>query len=169
MLYRMMTAAVLAAALATPAALAQTQQGGTSRQGQTQGQAKEPAMVSEKDIKGANIRNPAGDKIGEVEHVVLDQRTGKVRFAVVGVGGFLGVGEKYVAVPWERIRSGDREHSYMLDTDKQTLQHAPAVDMKNLQALESPQQQQQIAAFWRQAPSGETAAERQRSGASGRD
>jgi len=52
---------------------------------------------------GRNVYNSAGDKVGEVESALIDQ-DGKVRYVIVGVGGFLGLGEHLVAVPYEKLK-----------------------------------------------------------------
>lgn len=120
------------------------------QQSQSRGETatKSQSMVTAEEIEGATIRNPQGDKIGSVDHVVIDPQSRQVKYAVVGVGGFLGMGEKHVAVPWQRMQPGTDSKTYVLNVDKQTLQSAPAVDMKNVAALDQPQQQQQISKFW---------------------
>jgi sporulation protein YlmC with PRC-barrel domain len=114
---------------------------------------KDLSMVSEKDVKGAAIRNATGEKIGTVDHVVVDQSTGRLKYAVIGVGGFLGMGQKDVAVPWNRIQASDQPQTYVLNVDKETLRNAPTVDIQNLQALDSPKTQSSIASYWQKAAS----------------
>jgi len=53
---------------------------------------------------GENVENPDGDNIGKVKDLVLDPRTGQVKQVVVGVGGFLGLGQKDVALPWDQLQ-----------------------------------------------------------------
>lgn len=50
---------------------------------------------------GLNIQNSQGESVGEIHDIVLDAKTGKVRYAAVTYGGFLGVGNKLFAVPFE--------------------------------------------------------------------
>jgi sporulation protein YlmC with PRC-barrel domain len=148
---RIVATTALAFALAVPMLAAPA---GAQQQPQTRSQSrsdtatKDLSMVDENDVKGATIRNPQGERIGSVDHVVVDQKTGRVAFAVVGVGGFLGAGAKEVAVPWNRMQPADQPRSYVLNVDKQTLQNAPAVDMKNLQALANTQTQKKISSWW---------------------
>lgn len=56
-------------------------------------------------VVGANVYSTAGDKIGDVNDLILD-RNGKISGIVVGVGGFLGVGEKNVALSWDAVTVG---------------------------------------------------------------
>ncbi|EMI21220.1 PRC-barrel domain-containing protein [Rhodopirellula maiorica SM1] len=53
---------------------------------------------------GYNIQNSQGESVGEIKDIVLDSRTGKVRYAAVTYGGFLGMGDKLFAVPFEAFR-----------------------------------------------------------------
>jgi sporulation protein YlmC with PRC-barrel domain len=59
-------------------------------------------------VKNTNVYNTGGEKIGRVEDVVLDKLSNNIMFAVIGFGGFLGMGEKYHPIPWS-----------LLDYDKQ--------------------------------------------------
>jgi sporulation protein YlmC with PRC-barrel domain len=51
-------------------------------------------------VKGTNVYSKTGDKIGQIEDVVLDKQSDRIMFAALGVGGVLGMGEKFYPVPW---------------------------------------------------------------------
>ena len=61
-------------------------------------------------LKGLNVYNPANEKIGEIEELLVDH-SGKITAAVIGVGGFLGAGEHQVAVPFSQLQFVDRAHT----------------------------------------------------------
>lgn len=61
-----------------------------------------PNAISAKQLIGADVENSRGDKIGDVNSVYLD-RDGKVRSVILGVGGFLGMGEHEVALNWDTL------------------------------------------------------------------
>jgi sporulation protein YlmC with PRC-barrel domain len=75
-------------------------------------------------IIGTNVRNRQGEKIGDVEDIVLD-RTGNVAYAVVSTGGFLGIGDRLHAVPWKALQPVANEDHFVLDIDRKRLQAAP--------------------------------------------
>src|SRR2546421_105655 len=52
---------------------------------------------------GADVENPRGDNLGDIKDIVLDPQTGQIAYAVLGFGGFLGMGEKYFAIPWAAL------------------------------------------------------------------
>lgn len=81
------------------------------------------------EIIGLNVMTPDNeDTIGEINDLVLDAQSGKLRYAAVSVGGFLGIGDKLVAVPWqafEQRRDEDGDMYLSLDTTKEKLEQAP--------------------------------------------
>ena len=70
--------------------------------------------------------NTQGEKIGKVEDVVLDKVDSSVLFAVVGFGGFLGMGEKYHPVPWSSLDYSEDRDGYVVPFTKDQLKSAPA-------------------------------------------
>jgi sporulation protein YlmC with PRC-barrel domain len=83
------------------------------------------------DIYKADVYDNSKHKIGVVTDLVMDN-SGNVTTAVVGVGGFLGVGEKNVAVPFKdlKVESRDGKDWLVLNQTKQDLKAAPAFDKK---------------------------------------
>lgn len=78
------------------------------------------------DLKGFNVETPTGVKLGDIQDVALDTN-GRVSYAVLSVGGFLGVGDRLVAVPWEAFsatRDGDKKKITLAAT-KERLELAP--------------------------------------------
>jgi len=55
------------------------------------------------DVIGASVRNAQNETIGSVSDLVIDHE-GKVKAAIVSVGGFLGIGDKHVAIPWPDVK-----------------------------------------------------------------
>jgi len=76
-------------------------------------------------IIGMEVRNNENQKLGEVKDLVIDMNTGRLSYAVLSVGGFLGIGEKLIALPPGAMKiSTDSEH-LILDADKSKIQAAP--------------------------------------------
>jgi sporulation protein YlmC with PRC-barrel domain len=73
----------------------------------------------------ANVRNAKGEKIGEIEDLVIDRDEGVVAYGVLSFGGFLGIGEKYFAIPFQSIKRSDDDKFVVLDVSKDQLEHAP--------------------------------------------
>jgi hypothetical protein len=81
--------------------------------------------LARQDLIGADVRNAQNEKIGDVEDVVFD-RNGRVKGVVVGVGGFLGMGEKHVALAWNELQvRPPAERSGSTDTTRTTSARHP--------------------------------------------
>jgi len=83
-------------------------------------------------VKGTNVYNTAGDKIGHVEDVILDKQSNTVLFAAIGFGGLLGMGEKYAPVPWSMLDYSEDKGGYVVPMSEDTIKKAPAYDLKEL-------------------------------------
>lgn len=84
------------------------------------------SAIRAKKVLGTSVKDPKGQKIGEVEDVVLDKETNNIMFAVVGFGGFLGIGEKYHPLPWSTLDYDESEGAYIVNLTKDQLKAAPA-------------------------------------------
>ena len=79
-------------------------------------------------VIGSDVRNKSGDKIGDIRDLVVDDR-GTIRLAIVSTGGFLGVGDRLHAVPWDALTLGPKD-DHILDIDKAHLQATPGFTSK---------------------------------------
>ncbi len=81
-------------------------------------------------VSKLSVRNSAGEKIGTIEDLVISIDSGKVSYAALGFGGFLGMGEKLFAVPWNQlqVRTDHDEHYFVLNVSKDALKAAPGFD-----------------------------------------
>jgi hypothetical protein len=74
-----------------------------------------------------NVYDPSDNKIGDVDDVLIDKE-GRVTAMIIGVGGFLGMGEKDVAVPFGSLRASEKNNNkwyLVLNTNKEALKTAP--------------------------------------------
>jgi len=62
-------------------------------------------LIASDKVEGTPVRRSNGDKIGTIERVMLDKRSGCVAYAVMSFGGFLGIGEEYRALPWKVLNT----------------------------------------------------------------
>lgn len=83
-------------------------------------------------VIGTDVYNTGGDKIGKIEDVVLDKSTNNIMFAVVGFGGFLGMGEKYHPLPWSMLDYQPNNDGYVVGLSKSQLEAAPADEIDEL-------------------------------------
>ncbi len=101
-------------------------------------------VMSAGSLAGDHVRNSAGEDLGKIEEIMLDVPTGRVAYAVLSFGGFLGMGNKLFAVPWEALTLDEKEKEFILNVDKQTLESAPGFDKDNWPDMADPKWGSQI-------------------------
>lgn len=99
-------------------------------------------IISASTLKGTSVNNRERKNIGKIQDLMIDLETGDVTYAVLSFGGFLGIGDKYFAVPIEALefttrREGD--HEIILDVNKERLEDAPGFDKDNWPLEASPE------------------------------
>lgn len=90
--------------------------------------------MSAEQVIGKDVVNLRGEDVGEVEDIVLDQD--KAVFAVISVGGFLGMGDKNVAVPVNELKLGENDVIMMSETTEEQLESMPAYEQQAYQPFE---------------------------------
>jgi len=87
-------------------------------------------------IIGCNVENPKGENLGKIEGLMLDLNEGRILYAVLSFGGFLGMGDKLFPVPVDaisfRVDEKGKLDRGILDVDKDTLKNAPGYDRNEL-------------------------------------
>jgi sporulation protein YlmC with PRC-barrel domain len=101
-------------------------------------------VISATTLCGDRVRNSAGEDLGKIEEIMLDVPTGRIAYAVLSFGGFLGMGNKLFAVPWEALTLNDREHEFILNVDKKVLENAPGFDKDDWPDMADPSWGSQI-------------------------
>lgn len=94
---------------------------GPSTSGPSAGAAAMGGLTSES-LVGKQARNAQGQELGKIENLVIDPQSGNVTHVVVSVGGFLGIGDKGVAVPWADINL--QQDTLVVDVSREELEAA---------------------------------------------
>ncbi len=85
-------------------------------------------LIGAEKVSGTNVYNPAGDKLGSVEDVMIDKVSGKAVYAIMSFGGFLGIGEKHHPLPWSSLKYDTSKEGYVVNLDKKMLEGAPSYE-----------------------------------------
>ena len=83
-------------------------------------------LIGSDKVEGTAVRRTNGDKASTIERVMIDKRSGKVAYAVMSFGGFLGIGDEYRALPWSVLRYNEDLDAYELNVTEDQLRGAPA-------------------------------------------
>lgn len=87
-----------------------------------------PRVVPASSVRGAKVRNPDGEDLGKIEDIMLDVGAARIAYAVLSFGGFLGLGDKLFAIPWEALALDPENEWFVLDIAKEQLEDAPGFD-----------------------------------------
>lgn len=98
-----------------------------------------PAFMSATSLIGDDVYNLQDENLGDVKELMLDMLTGKVAYAVLSFGGFLGMGEKLFAVPWAALKLDTENKRFTLDVNKERLEGAPGFDANNWPDMANPE------------------------------
>ena len=82
-------------------------------------------LIAADKVKGTNVYNLAGEKIGSVDDIMIDKASGRSIYAVMSFGGFLGMGESYHPLPWATLKYDAQKGGYVVKQDKMRLEGAP--------------------------------------------
>jgi sporulation protein YlmC with PRC-barrel domain len=96
--------------------------------GGTHGDGPGPEVLAADSIQGDNVVNSRGDKLGEITDLMIDVPSGRVAYAVLSSGGFLGIGDKLFAIPWSALTLDADNKQFLLDIDEERLKNAPGFD-----------------------------------------
>lgn len=86
------------------------------------------SLIGADKVNGTNVYNAAGEKLGSVDDIMLDKKSGRVIYAVMSFGGFLGMGEKQHPLPWSALTYDENKGGFVVNLDKDKLQSAPTID-----------------------------------------
>lgn len=87
--------------------------------------------LSSTSITGTNVTNVKGENLGEIKDLMIDTQNGTVNYAVLSYGGFLGLGDKLFAVPFEAFSVNETTETFVLNVSQDVLKSAPGFDKDN--------------------------------------
>jgi len=82
-------------------------------------------LISSEKVEGTAVMNRQGEKLGSIESVMIEKGSGRVAYAVMSFGGFLGIGDQHHPVPWSSLTYDTNVGGYVIDADRARLQGAP--------------------------------------------
>ena len=83
-------------------------------------------LIASDRVEGTAVRRTGGEKIGTIQRLMIDKLSGNVAYAVLSFGGFLGMGQKRLPIPWARLHYDRVLGAYQLDLTDEELSRAPS-------------------------------------------
>lgn len=112
----------------------------------------DPRVLSASTICSDPVVNRTGENLGEIEELMIDMGNGRVAYAVVSFGGFLGLGNKLFAVPFEAFELDADNHCFVLDVPREKLEKAPGFDKDKWPDFADPRFKEQVYRHYEIAP-----------------
>lgn len=82
-------------------------------------------LISSEKVEGTRVFDLQGNKIGQIDHLMIERASGQVRYAVLSFGGFLGMGHSHYPLPWSSFRYDTGLEGYSTSVSEAQLKDAP--------------------------------------------
>lgn len=113
-------------------------------------------LLSADTLVGTPVQNPAGENLGHIRAIMLDVKRGCIAYAVLDFGGFLGIGDKYFAMPWHGFTLNTAREVIIMDVPKERLENAEGFDKDDWPDLTDPEFARRIYTYYGVDPYWET-------------
>jgi hypothetical protein len=105
-------------------------------------------LIGSDKVEGTPVYRSNGDKVGEIERVMIDKLSGKVAYAVMSFGGFMGIGEDYYPLPWSLLTYNPTLGGYEVNISEQQLKGAPKYSKHQTWDWTDQARTKQLAGYW---------------------
>lgn len=84
------------------------------------------SLIASDKVEGTPVYDPDGERLGTIENFMVGKRSGRVEYAVLSFGGFLGIGERHFPIPWDELSYDEDEGGYIVSMTERDLEEAPS-------------------------------------------
>ena len=111
-----------------------------------------PELMGAHTLTGNDVYNHKEEDLGDIKEIMLDMRSGRVAYAVLSFGGFMGLGDKLFAVPWNALKLDTHNKRFVLNAEKSRLETAPGFDKDEWPNMSDPSWQKDIHTYYGTSP-----------------
>jgi sporulation protein YlmC with PRC-barrel domain len=86
------------------------------------------SLITSDRVEGMPVYDLRGKRIGKVERLMIDKLTGRIAYAVLSFGGFLGIGADHYPIPWPMLTYNEKPDGFQLDITEEQLKNAPKIE-----------------------------------------
>lgn len=109
-----------------------------------------PEIMGASTLDGNNVVNLADEDLGKIKEIMIDVPSGRVAYAVLSSGGFLGLGDRLFAIPWSALTLDVNRKCFVLDVDAERLKDAPGFDKEHWPMMADPAWANEVHAYYGQ-------------------
>jgi len=108
------------------------------------------SLIASDRVEGTAVYDARGKRIGKVEHLVIDKAGGRVAYAVLSFGGFLGIGASRYPIPWPMLSYDETLGGYRVDITDDQLKNAPKIEQGESWKQANPDREDEVYGYWEQ-------------------
>lgn len=97
-----------------------------------------PEVIAASTLEGNTVLSADNDDVGKIKAIMLDVRTGRIAYAVLASGGFLGIGRKLLAIPWHALTLETSHKRFVVSASSDQIKNAPGFDDDNWPTMADP-------------------------------
>lgn len=125
---------------------------GTNGKGSGKHDGPGPELMGADTLVGNDVYNQNDEDLGDIKEIMLDMRSGRIGYAVLSFGGFLGMGEKLFAVPWDALKLDTEHKRFVLSVSKDRLDSAPGFEKDDWPDMADPTWEKDIHTYYGTKP-----------------
>ncbi len=107
-----------------------------------------PRLMGADTLIGDNVYNHKDEDLGDIKDIMLDVNNGRIAYAVLSFGGFLGIADKLFAVPWSALKLDTANKRFLLNVDKERLESAPGFNKDEWPDMADPTWQNTVNSYY---------------------
>jgi sporulation protein YlmC with PRC-barrel domain len=115
-----------------------------------------PRLMGADTLIGNDVYNHQDEDLGDIKEIMLDVNSGRIAYAVLSFGGFLGIADKLFAVPWSALTLDTENKRFLLDVEQERLESAPGFNKDDWPNMADPTWQNTITSYYGTKPYSET-------------
>ena len=108
------------------------------------------SLIASDRVEGTAVYDAQGKRIGKVEHLVIDKSGGRVAYAVLSFGGFLGIGANHYPIPWPMLDYDEKLGGYRVDITEEQLKNAPKIEQAKNWEQANRGRDEEVHGYWEQ-------------------
>jgi sporulation protein YlmC with PRC-barrel domain len=94
-----------------------------------------PDVMAAATLDGNRVVSSDGEEIGKIKDIMLDVGSARIAYAVLSSGGFLGIGDKLLAIPWHALTLDTQQKCFVLNMTAERVKNAPGFDKDHWPAM----------------------------------
>ena len=111
-----------------------------------------PDVMAAASLDGNKVMSSDGEHVGKISDIMLDVRGGRIAYAVLSTGGFLGIGDTLHAIPWSALTLDTDDKCFVIDASADQIKNAPGFDKDNWPAMADRQWGTAVHEYYKRPP-----------------